>query len=208
MPKQVDISGQTFGRLTAIEIAGRKYRTTLWRCICSCGNETIVFVAYLRSGHTKSCGCLRSEITSQKNYTHGEGQTRLYRIWAGIKQRCTNPNVVAFCRYGGRGITLYADWYYFEPFRDWAIANGYSDNLSIDRINNDGNYEPENCRWTTQAAQMRNMSRNRAVIRSDGKRFEIMADAARETGCTSVDIVSVCRGKQKTASGYGWHYAP
>jgi hypothetical protein len=207
MPKQVDISGQTFGRLTAIEIAGRKYKTTLWRCRCSCGNETIVFVAYLRSGHTKSCGCLRGEITSQRNYTHGERQTRLYKIWAGMKQRCTNPKIAFFHRYGGRGIKVCEDWNVFEPFRDWAIANGYRNDLSIDRINNDGNYEPSNCRWITQSSQSRNTSQTRAVIRSDGKRFEIMADAAHETGCTSIDIVSVCRGKQKTASGYGWRYA-
>src|SRR4029077_5417475 len=131
----------------------------------SCGNETIVFVAYLRSGHTKSCGCLARETTSQRNFTHGEGHTRLYKIWGGIKQRCTNPEVAFFHRYGGRGVTLCAEWHDFVPFRDWAISQGYADHLSIDRINNDGNYQPDNCRWVSQAAQMRNTSQNRAVVR-------------------------------------------
>ena len=99
-------------------------------------------------------------------------QTRLYRIWHNIKQRCTNPNSHNFCRYGGRGISLCDEWDDFEPFCDWAIANGYSDGLSIDRIDNDGNYSPENCRWIEPIEQMNNTRRN-VYVTYKGERLTI-----------------------------------
>lgn len=206
MPKIIDITGQSFGRLTVIEHAGSRDRKALWRCHCSCGQETIVIGKLLRSGHTKSCGCWRSDNWFIQKQTHGESRTRLHRIWRGMKTRCGNPRCAAFPRYGGRGIRVCAEWHQFEPFRDWSLGNGYADDLTIDRINNDGNYEPGNCRWTSHAGQSRNNPQNRAVIRSDGKRFALIVDAAREMGCSHSGISAACRGKVKIFAGYGWQY--
>jgi hypothetical protein len=207
MTALIDITGQTFGRLTAIERAGSRGNHALWRCRCSCGQEAIVIGKLLRIGHTKSCGCWRSDNWFIQKQTHGDSRTRLYRIWSGMRNRCANPNNQAFDHYGGRGIRVCAEWQQFEPFRDWALANGYTDDLTIDRIENDGHYEPNNCRWATYAQQGRNQPQNRAVIRSDGKRFALIIDAAREMGCSHSGISAACRGKVKTFAGYGWQYA-
>jgi hypothetical protein len=123
-----------------------------------------------------------------------------------MRQRCRNPQCHAFSRYGGRGITICLEWERFEGFRDWALANGYAADLTIDRIDNDGNYEPDNCQWISKAKQNRNKSNVRPVIRSDGKRFFTTADAARELDCSETSITDVCRGRSKTAQGYGWRY--
>jgi hypothetical protein len=122
--------------------------------------------------------------------------------------RCGNPKVAAFPRYGGRGISVCEEWRSFVKFHDWAIAHGYRDDLCIDRIDNDGSYEPNNCRWATYREQGRNQPQNRAVIRSDGKRFNYVTDAAKASGTTRQSIAQVCRGRQKTAGGFGWSYEP
>lgn len=211
MPRTIDITGQTFNRLTVICADGRNNDgKRLWRCRCICGNETLATAYQLKSSHKKSCGCWRVENGAVVSTRHGgakRGQkTRLYRIWTGIFSRCTNPNVKAFSRYGGRGVSVCSDWYSFPAFRDWAEANGYRDDLAIDRINNDGDYEPTNCRWSTYKEQGRNQPQNRAVIRSDGRRFAYVTDAAQATGTTTANIAMVCNGKRNTAGGFGWHY--
>jgi hypothetical protein len=122
-----------------------------------------------------------------------------------MRNRCGNPNNQAFPRYGGRGIYVCNDWHSFPAFRDWAEANGYRDNLAIDRIDNDGGYEPNNCRWSTYKEQGRNQPQNRAVIRSDGKRFNYVIDAAQATGTTTSRIASAIRRKG-TSGGFGWRY--
>jgi len=211
MPKPIiDITGQTFNRLTAIECVGRRCKAALWRCRCACGNETMVDGHKLRSGKTKSCGCLVIEMSKQANTVHGGAPsgnpTRLYRIWTGMLNRCRNPNVESFPRYGGRGIAVCAEWHSFKPFRDWAAANGYRDDLSIERRNNDGNYEPDNCTWIPPSNQSRNRRMARAVIRSDGKQFSLVIEAARETGTTTTNIAAAIK-RRGTAGGYGWRYA-
>jgi hypothetical protein len=208
MSKSIDITGKTFGRLSVLGIAGHASDGRLvWHCQCTCGHKTIVRGQFLIRGHTQSCGCLRTERTSAANGRHRQSQTRLYKIWVGMKGRCNNPMIEKFSYYGGRGIEVCEQWHRFEVFRDWALTNGYAAHLSIDRIDRDGNYEPANCRWVSHTTQMRNTSHNRAVVRSDGRRFELIIDAARETGCTAGAIVQVCQGKNKTAYGYGWCYA-
>lgn len=154
MPGFIDITGQKFGRLTAIEHAGRnKNRNTLWLCKCECGNECKVEAYRLRNGHTKSCGCITKK--------HGFFGTRIYKIWDSMKQRCFNPNNNAYNNYGGRGITVCNDWKNdFMSFYEWSINNGYSDNLTIDRINVNGNYEPSNCRWSDDIVQHNNTRKN------------------------------------------------
>ncbi len=153
-----DLTNMRFGRLTAIKPIGLKNRSIEWLCKCDCGKEVRVLSYRLLRGYKISCGC------HYKHYeTHGMHDTRLYRIWAGMKSRCTIPTATGYENYGGRRIKFCDEWNDFEPFRDWALSNGYRDNLSIDRKDNNGNYEPENCRWATELEQQNNKSNNHLV---------------------------------------------
>ena len=162
MPKYNDLTGRKFGRLTVIErTESNKCGKAKWKCVCECGNETTTTGGNLVQGITRSCGCLRCD--------HGKTQTRLYGIWGGIKTRCFNPHSQRYSDYGGRGITVCDEWRYsFEAFRDWAMAHGYRDDLTLDRIDVNGNYCPENCRWATYKEQASNTRTNR-FITYDGK---------------------------------------
>lgn len=159
MSRTIDLTNQRFGRLMVLQREGTQCGSATWLCQCDCGNITIVNGHNLRRGLTVSCGCKRATVPSYK--THGKSQTRLHRIWRGMKQRCFNPNNTAYEDYGGRGITVCDEWKDdFQTFHDWAMANGYAEDLEIDRMDNDGNYEPSNCRWTTRERQANNRRTN------------------------------------------------
>ncbi len=144
----VDLTGKRFGRLTVIRRDGEdKFLQAMWLCECDCGIKVRVRGRGLRTGNTKSCGCYRNEATIATHTTHGMRHSRIYNVWHTIKARCFNENNPSYHLYGGRGITVCDEWREFVPFYEWAMANGYEENLSIVRINNDGNYEPSNCRW-------------------------------------------------------------
>lgn len=164
-----DISGQKFNMLTAVEYVGRRGKGNhpYWLCRCECGNEKVVSLPNLKSGSVKSCGCLPRRMNSERmkirNRTHGLSDTRLYRIYSEMLTRCNNENHVFYYRYGGRGIKVCEEWSEFKQFYDWAISSGYSDNMTIDRVDNNKGYSPDNCRWITQKSQTRNRSTNHTV---------------------------------------------
>lgn len=166
-----DLIGQKFGHLTVIEQAGRnKHRSILWRCICDCGNEKIYPSGKLISGRATNCGCKTTEIKSMKASKHGITagvKPRTFTIWNGMKARCLNPKSISYKNYGGRGITICDEWMKFENFHKWAISSGYKDGYEIDRIDNDGNYCPENCHWVT-VSENRKKTRNTHYITVDG----------------------------------------
>ena len=176
----IDKTGQVFGRLVAVSLTRTSSGRTAWTCECSCGNTVTVDSTNLRGGRTESCGCLQRERTGNANRTHGEENTRLYRTWLGMRNRCLNGNEPAYKNYGGRGISIYLDWGSFENFRDWARASGYEDHLTIERVDVNGNYEPANCTWIPRSEQTKNR-RDSVFIEWNGKR-QIMADWAREMG--------------------------
>lgn len=170
MPRLIDLTGQRFGRLVILKRIGVSTSgKPLWLCKCDCGNESEVNSNSLKNGYTKSCGCLRKETTAttSKKYTSTHGlsreksgrKTRLFRIWRGIKYRCLVPTSKDYPNYGAKGITICDEWKDdFKAFHDWAMNNGYKSNLTIDRKENTGNYEPSNCRWVTTKQQNRNQS--------------------------------------------------
>jgi hypothetical protein len=167
-----DLNGQRFGRLLVIERSETINKRTRWKCQCDCGNQKIVEAGNLKNGNISSCGCLRRETTIKRKTIHGGKGTRLYHIWNHMRQRCVNPNNRQFIDYGGRGIAICSEWNEFENFRNWAINNGYEDNLTIDRKNNDGNYEPNNCRWANDKQQANN-KRNNHFVEYQGQRKTI-----------------------------------
>ncbi|MCR6112727.1 hypothetical protein HXA35_20565 [Bacillus sp. A301a_S52] len=152
--------GQNYSHLTVIKeidpVQYGKYKTRMVLCVCECGKEREVRLEYLRSGHTKSCGCILKELSNRIRKTHGLTGTRLYRIWSGMKARCYNKNRKSYKTYGALGVSVCEEWKDFEPFYKWAMNNGYKSNLTIERIDPYGNYEPSNCTWIPFEEQAKN----------------------------------------------------
>lgn len=173
MGKFIDLTGQKFGRLTVVKrVENDKQGRAKWLCKCDCGNIQIIQASKLRNGHSKSCGCLRIDTltaNAAKRHRHKLSNTKLYQVWANMKDRCLNPNCKNYKNYGGNGIKICAEWLISDNFLEWAIANGYKEGLTIDRIDNNKGYSPDNCRWTTFAEQENNKSNNHFITYKDRK---------------------------------------
>lgn len=161
----VDATGQVFGRLTVQSLSDKRAgRAAVWVCKCRCGNIVEVPGYTLREGKTQSCGCLRDERARETMTTHGLSYQRLYAIRHGMMVRCYNQNDPSYRRYGGRGITICDEWRNdAQAFYDWAVTHGYKSNLTIERNDNDGNYEPSNCSWIPKGDQAKNPKTRKAV---------------------------------------------
>lgn len=197
--KRVDLTGQYFDRLLVLGDSGyRCCEKVLWLCLCSCGKGALVTTSDLKSGKQRSCGCLHGELVATRNKanaTHRSTRTRLYSIWTGIKNRCYNKRAHTYRYYGARGIKMCDAWREdFVAFRDWALDNGYADSLSIERIDVDGDYCPENCTWIPFGQQQRN---KRTTVRVNDA---TLLDIAEALGLTSKDYDCV----YQRYVGYGW----
>lgn len=169
----MDLTKQKFNRLEVIKFShNNKYSSRIWECKCECGNIVFASTNSLRRNNTKSCGCLQKKkaaitgksVLSTHSLSKIDGKkTRLFRIWMEMKTRFYNPNVVEYPRYGGKGVVICEEWQNFKNFHSWAFANGYQENLSIDRKELFGNYEPSNCQWVTDKVQCRNTTSSRII---------------------------------------------
>ena len=191
-----NLMGKTFGRLTVIKDSGERAKNgnILWECVCECGKKRLVLGANLLNGQTKSCGCYSTDILKKVSTKHGLSKvngkkTKLFMTWDSMRQRCTNSNHANYKDYGGRGIDVCPEWLNdFEAFHDWSMANGFSDDLSIDRIDNDKGYSPDNCRWVDAKTQIRNR-RNTVTYNWKGSEYTL-AELGELTGINKMTIKS------------------
>lgn len=189
-----DLLGKRNNRLTVEKLQGKKGARFLWGCRCDCGKMVVVETWMFNSGHVKSCGCLYKEMSGKTNLIHGKKHTRIYKIWQNMKTRCSNKNVRCYKYYGGRGINYDERWESFiEFYKD--MQHGYSDDLTLERKDNNGNYNKRNCRWATRNEQANNKSSNHK-IKFNGKNLNI---------CEWAEITGIRKSiLYKRISVHGW----
>jgi len=187
-----DMTGRRFGSLTVL---GREPSDThgnaRWRCSCDCGKEIVTHGYALRSGHTRSCGHLQKQVATEAG-THHMSNTRLYKVWSGMKQRCENPKNKAYHDYGAKGITVCKEWHDFEVFYKWAVEQGYKPGLTIERQDNSKGYCPENCRLASRTEQNRNTTRTHRI--KHGDRLLTAAEAGKLAGVDRCTVAKWARG--------------
>lgn len=209
MPKRLDLVGNKYGQLTVVEFYDVQHGMSRWRCVCDCGNDTIAYGRHLLSGNTQSCGCLGKERRRKAVEKHNLSHSRIYRIWADMKDRCYNANSRSYKWYGGKGVTVCDDWLDVKHFASWAMQNGYNDLMTIDRIDSSKGYEPDNCRWVTRGENARLMCE--AIAKNywakdlnAGKLYEfrIVKDFAEEHGFNPRIITAIYRGEHSPIDGW------
>lgn len=172
MKRLIDLTGKKFGKLLVLKrVDNDKYGNLNWECLCNCGNKKIIRGANLRNGLTKSCGCYNYEQSvafgkkwGGHNKIHGMKQSRLYNLWCNMKARCHNSKNDSFKWYGNKNIKVCKEWVdNFVEFYEWSISNGYKNNLTIDRLDNNKDYSPSNCKWSSMKEQQNNRSNNHIV---------------------------------------------
>lgn len=216
--------GEKYGKLTVLDIYRRKSDNRLVAyCLCDCGNYVEILVKSMvrKQKPTRSCGCLRLEVVHEKKTIHGDSggalvgkRTKLYRTWSNIKSRCYNPNVRSYKTYGARGITMCDEWLHdFVKFKDWALANGYAEDLVIDRIDNNLGYYPENCRWITPSENSEKLAEDHPVYcwgknleTGEYVEFHHIRKFARERGLSYSCIDRVLHKRNKTHQGWIFGY--
>lgn len=171
MSKVIDLTGKRFNRLVVIEPTRNKSGKYAWKCKCDCGNIVVTQGAQLKNGHIKSCGCYKNDVFKERLTKHGLSRTKLFHVYTGMHTRCEKQNHIAYKHYGGRGIEVCEEWSGengFVNFYSWSMKNGYMEGLQIDRINNNGNYSPGNCRWITCKENLMN-KRNTLIYEYNGQ---------------------------------------
>lgn len=202
--------GHKIGRMTLLG-RHRENGISYWRCRCDCGNEKLARLADMRRGRVVSCGCYHSDITRDRSVKHGyaprKAQSPEFKIWMGMTRRCRNAADPKFARYGGRGITVCDAW--AESFENFFRDMGErpSPHHSIDRIDNDGNYEPGNCRWATASEQVRNSTKARPIKSPEGVSYGSMIEAAEATGLSWNRVRVLCeKSRRNNLTAGHWHY--
>lgn len=197
-------NGEKHNRLTLISLHQKKLGGNLWNARCDCGNEIVAYARDIRKGHTRSCGCLRTEILKSIHLTHGKTKTKEYRIWSHMRGRCNNPTDSKYARYGGRGIKTCVAWDNFEQFlKDMGKCPA---GLSIDRVNNDGDYEPSNCRWADAKTQSHNSTQSKKVF-LEGEIVHSLSEAARRLGIYHTSIQQRAKDFGETYQQAADHFA-
>lgn len=205
MTKLEEGLNKKFGRLTPVEIIKEKGKNSKYRCVCDCGNEIITWYNNLYLGKTVSCGCWNDEQRRRKenkshNIKHGMANTRIYREWCAMRNRCTNKSNISYINYGGRGISVCDEWLNdFVNFYNWAMANGYKDDLTIDRIDVNGNYEPSNCRFISNKEQQMNKRMSCPLfdeelvnlLEQKGYKFAMLKYRMKKYGCTYREAIEM-----------------
>lgn len=210
MAKAVDLTGMRFGRLRVTQKLFQEHAKYIkWICLCDCGNTKVIMGCNMMGGRTVSCGCLNRQRASETLTTHGQYGTRLYKIWQKMKERCNYRKDIHYYNYGGRGISVCDEWQTdYMCFRTWAMDNGYRHNLTIDRADNDGNYNPQNCKWSTNKEQCNNTRNNIMVTINSithtlsewadmyGIKYRTASTRYRRDGKTGEDIFLPVKQKQ------------
>lgn len=188
-----DYTNEKFGRwIVKYFVKQKPSGDSVWHCLCECGTEKDLDVGTLVTGQSKSCGCLKREQTRERNTSHGMSKTRLYKEWLSMKERCYREKHEFYQYYGGKGIKVCEEWKNnFENFRNWALQNGYNDDLTIDRIDNDKDYCPSNCRWVDMQIQANNRTNNIVVLHNN--KWMTIEEVIKQTGKTYNQVYQHCR---------------